>query len=312
MFDAISIGSCIVELAPTTSGAPLAQAQALNLFPSGSATNFAFAAARLGLKVSLISRVGQDELGAFITTRLKNAGVDISHILPTPGILTSLSICRVDGKGEKFFYFYRFPGYSDPLCELSPEDLNDEFLSQGKLLHFSEACVREPKLRQVVFLAAQKVRARGGRILYCPNFRGIWRDGEEEMKALQRKTVALADLLILNEQEAAIITGRPAEEAGKILLEWGPEAVVITAGGKGAQLFSAQENEFVPAHQVPVIYDVGAGDTFQAGFVAGLSWGKSLVESVRLGVAAAALRISRSGDPAALPTAEEVRELIAR
>jgi 2-dehydro-3-deoxygluconokinase len=310
MFDVISIGSCIVELAPTQPGLPLAQAETLQMFPSGSAANFAFAAARLGLKIAFISRVGTDELGQFMINRLSGAGVEVSHVLETPGQYTSTSLCWADGKGKKVFYLYRFPGFSDPLGELTSQDVQDDFLSQGRLLHFSEACVREPKLREVTFQIAARFKALGGRILYCPNFRGVWRTGEADMQTAQRQAVALADLLILNEEEATLIAGQPIAQAGLELREMGPRAVVITSGDKGARLFCDEEEAFVAAHKVPVIYDVGAGDTFQAGFVAGQSWGKDYIESVRIGGAAAALRVSRSGDPANLPTAQEVAELL--
>lgn len=312
MLDVISIGSCLAELTPSRPGVPLAQADVLEFFPSGSSANFALAAARLGLQTALVSRVGDDELAGVITSRLQRAGIDTSHILATPGQLTSLSLCWADGKGKKFFYHYRFPGFSDPLAELTNEDLEDSFLGQGRLLHFSEACVREPKLRAVVFAIAARFHKQGGKLLYCPNYRGPWRSGEADMKAAQRQAVALADYLILNEEEAAIITDKPFEQAGAALKGWGPAAVVITRGEAGATLFSRGKQISVPAYQVPVVYDVGAGDTFQAGFVAGLSWGMKLIESVHIGAAAAALRITRSGDPALLPTARTVRDFVAR
>ena len=311
MLDVISIGSCIVELTPARPGLPLASAGPLEIFPSGASANFALAAARLGLQVALVSRVGEDELGPFLKARLQQGQVDVSHILPTPGQFTPLSLCWADGQGKKFFYHYRFPDYSDPLCELSPEEIEDDFLAGGRLLHLSEACVRESRLRRAVFEIAARFRSLGGLILYCPNYRGVWRDGEEEMKAAQRQAVAQADWLILNEEEAAIITGAPPASAGPVLKEWGPSAVVITCGEKGARFFSEEEEGFIPAYEVPVVYDVGAGDTFQAGFVAGRSWGMSFAESVRVGAAAAAMRITRSGDPALLPTARAVRDFIA-
>ncbi|NIM05396.1 MAG: hypothetical protein GTO55_04755 [Armatimonadetes bacterium] len=312
MLDVISIGSCIAELTPARPGQPLACGGPLEIFPSGAAGNFALAAARLGLKVALASRVGEDELGTFVKKRFQDSGVEVSHILPTPGQFTPLSLCWADGTGKKFFYHYRFPGFSDPLCELRSEDLEDEFIADGRLLHFSEACIREAGLRDIVFQIVARFRARGGRVLYCPNYRGLWRDGEERMKAAQKRAVALADYLILNDEEAGVITGEPLEKAASMLRELGPSALVITSGEKGARLFSEEDEAFIPAYKVSVVYDVGAGDTFQAGFVAGLSWGMKLLESVRLGAAVAALRITRSGAPGSLPTAREVKDYIAQ
>jgi 2-dehydro-3-deoxygluconokinase len=130
------------------------------------------------------------------------------------------------------------------------------------------------------------------------------------MLAAQRRAIGLADWVILNEEEAAVITGQPLEKAGAALQALGPEAVVITQGKGGARLFSAEENVFIPAYAVPVIYDVGAGDTFQAGFVAGKSWGMSFADSVRAGAATAALRISKTGETENLPTEEAVKKFL--
>lgn len=312
MFNVISLGSCIAELAPTEPGMPLSQAHYLEMFPSGSSANFAFAAARLGLKVALVSRVGEDELGQFMLTRLQQAGVDTSHILTTPNQYTSLSVCWADGKGKKYFYLYRFPGFSDPLNELSSSDLEDEFLAQGRVMHFSEACVREPAIRAQVFAIAERFRSKGGHILYCPNYRGVWRVGREEMITAQRQAVSLADFVALNQEEADIISGESTDNVGSALRALGPSLVAVTNGDKGAYLFSDEGDAHIPAHTVPVIYDVGAGDTFQAGLVAGINWGMSHIDCARLGAAAAALRVSRSGDPANLPTAEEARELMGK
>jgi len=237
--------------------------------------------------------------------------VDTSHVFSTPEQLTSLSLCWADGKGGKQFYFYRFPGFSDPLAELTPKEVEDEFLAQGKLLHFSEAGLREAKLRETTFNLAERFRATGGKVLYCPNYRGVWREGKAAMLTAQRRAISLANWLILNEEEAEVVTGQPLEKAGASLRIMGPEAVVVTQGKDGAWLFSAEETVFIPAYEVPVIYDVGAGDTFQAGFVAGRSWGMSFADSVLAGAAAAALRISRSGEPENLPNDEEVKRFLA-
>jgi len=310
MFDVISLGSCIAEFTPVDYGQSLAAGGALQLLPAGSSANFCFAVAKLGMKVAFISKVGRDELGEFIISRLQGARVDTSHVLTDAAQLTSLSLCWADGKGGKRFYFYRFPEFSDPLAKLTPQEVEDDFLAQGKLLHFSEAALREPGLRAVTFNLVERFRAAGGKALYCPNYRGVWREGKTAMLAAQRWAIAMADWVILNEEEATVITERPLEAAEAALQTVGPEAVVITQGKKGARLLTAEGRVFIPAYKVPVIYDVGAGDTFQAGFVAGRSWGLSFADSVRAGAAAAALRISRSGKPENLPSREAVQTFL--
>ena len=124
--DLLVIGTALVEITPDQPGASLVAAEKLIPFPSGAAANFALALARLGRKVGFFSRVGDDELGQWLCERLAQHGVDTSLVAAVPGQLTTVSFCWMDGAGAKTFYFYRFPGYCDPMGRFCDQPLTDD------------------------------------------------------------------------------------------------------------------------------------------------------------------------------------------
>ncbi len=126
--DVVVIGSALVELTPELPGRSLEDAERLVPMPAGSAGNFAMALAALGLKVGFLSRVGHDELGRWLIKHLARHGIDTDLIKPVAGQLTPVSFCWADRFGQKTFYFYRVPDFSDPMASLTPAMLDEEEL----------------------------------------------------------------------------------------------------------------------------------------------------------------------------------------
>jgi fructokinase len=306
--EVLALGSALVELTPTTAGLSVAQADSYTALPSGATANFCVALARLGIKVALATRVGDDELGHWLRGKLAGYGVDMTHARAVPGQQTPVSFCWMDQGGEKTFYFYRFPGFSDPLAAWDGEPVGDEVLSAARLFDFSEATVRAEPLRSVSLQTARRARELGVRVCYAVNYRaGSWREPLETVIAVQREALALADIALMNREEAALLTGCAAPSADDLRV-LGPELIAVTAGVEGSWIITPAEEFHLPARPVPVHYDIGAGDTYHAGLLAGLLRGLTPAEAARFATGAAALRICRTADLSCLPTWEEVWE----
>lgn len=305
--DVLAIGTALVELTPRKPGQSVAQADHYEALPSGATSNFCIALAKLGLKVGLATRVGDDELGQWLLHRLNEFGVDTASTRVVPGQKTPVSFCWMNQSGEKTFYFYRFAGYSDPMQEFGREPLTDAELGRARLFDFSEATIRCEPLRSISFDLAQRARGLGSQVAYAMNYRASqWQEPPDQVAAIQRQALALADIALMNEEEARLVSGIadfPAREGSG--LERPRSVLAITAGGQGARIITRDLDEHIPAPKVEVRYDIGAGDTFHAGFVAGLLRGHDPVMAGRIGSAAAALRISREADMRSLPTWEE-------
>jgi sugar/nucleoside kinase (ribokinase family) len=127
--------------------------------------------------------------------------------------------------------------------------------------------------------------------------------------AVQRDACSCADIVLMNNEEAAAVTGTADDvKAASEISALGPEIVVITAGEDGATVLADGRASHVPARDVEVVYDIGAGDTFHAGLLAARLAGMGPEEATRFASDAAALRISRDATEGN-PTFDEVQRL---
>jgi len=307
----LTMGSVMVEITPLQEGQPLREAEMLLPLPSGAATNFAVAARRLGVAVGLVSRVGDDEWGQWLRTKLAQLEIDVRHIGVTPNQYSTVSFCWMDRQGAKTFYFYRFPGYCDPLGALEPKDVRREWFDGARWFDFAEATIRAEPLRSAAFEAARLARQAGCTVSYAVNYRPSgWSGREEEMVATQRRAMAAADAAVMNADEAGLITGvADPQAAAREVSNLGPRVVAVTAGASGAWLWNDGQVTFIPAYDVQVMYDIGAGDAFHAGLVVGLLRGLDPERAGRLAAAVAALKISRPPALNHLPRWEEAATL---
>ncbi len=287
-------------IVPQRAGRPLAEAERFVPLPSGAAANFAIALAALGAQVGFMSRVGADELGGWLVARLGACGISTELIKPVPGQLTPVSFCWADGAGEKSFYFYRFPRFSDPMGTFTIDQVDQSEVLLARVLDFTEATIRAQPLRDAAFRAAAIAREAGRTVCYAVNYRpDSWREPLPAIRTIQQQAIAAADLVLMNEEEARFIFAtEDLSEALARASELGPLVVVATCGERGALVGCDGQQTEIAAYSVPVVYDVGAGDSFHAGFIAGYLRGMPAPQAARLGAAAAALKISR---PASAP-----------
>jgi fructokinase len=295
-FDVLTVGSAMVEITPSEMGRPLSEVETMVPLPSGSAANFAAVLAALGVDVALLARVGDDELGSWLIDRLARRGITTDLILPVGGQRTPVSFAWMDQGGEKTFYFYRFPGFSDPMAELRPEDIGDDEVRRCRLFDVTEATMRNEPLRSAALAGARRARDAGREVCYAVNYRpSAWHgQSEDEIIAVQREACACADIVLMNTEEAAVVTGTDeVEQAASEIAGLGVRIVVITAGEDGATLLADGDLCHLPARNVEIVYDIGAGDTFHAGLLAAHLKGMPPKAAARFASDAAALRISR-------------------
>lgn len=291
--DVVTLGMMMAEMSPPRHGVSIAQADSLMLFPAGSATIFSVALARLGSRVGLISKVGEDELGRWMLRTLQDFGIDTTAITVVSGQLTPLSLASVDERGDKSYAFYRFGDTCDPLATLTARDVDDGYLARGRVFDFTEGSVRSASLREASLRLAGRARELSRVVCFNPNYRArSWAGGPEEARWALRKALALADLAIMNEAEACLIADEPSvADAARWLARHGPSTLVITRGRDPTVVASGRAVTVVPVFDVDVVYDIGAGDVFHAGFVAVWRPGADPGPCAAFAAAAAAIKI---------------------
>src|SRR5215207_6305109 len=234
--DVLTLGMMMGEVAPPRAGVGFGDGRGLVLFPSGSMTIFALALARLGARVGLLSRVGDDDLGRWMRERVEDAGIDTQGVATVVGQLTPLALASVDTSGKKSFSYYRFAGISDPLASLRAADVPDAALRRARVFDFGEASLRSPLMRAETLLLVQRARALGLAVCYTPNYRAsAWGGGAAEEAHVQRQALALADVVLMNAEESELLSGcSDPNGAAHRIVDLGPSVVVITYGSQGA------------------------------------------------------------------------------
>lgn len=267
----------------------------LQIIPGGKGANQAVAAARQGVKTAMLGRVGSDSFAPFLIDNLKANQVDTSHVIADSSA-TGTAIIVVDANGQNSIVLS--PGANG---NVSPADVDSASFSNSKLL-LLQLEIPTP----TVLHAAQQARANGLTVILNP----------APAKPLPAELISTVDILIPNESELSLLTGLPvndatsAEKAAKEIMKQGVKTVIVTLGGKGALLVTAQQTTQVDTYKVNVVDTTAAGDAFIGGFASALLSGKSLEDSVRHGCACGALATTKFGAQPSLPTKEEVEKII--
>ena len=249
----------------------------------GKGANQAAAAARSGTKPVFVSAVGDDDAGHGLLTELEAVGVDASHLLVTPDAPTGVALIIVDANGENSIVVAAGANLALDPTETAAT-ISDLVATGSVVLSQIEIAVA------VVEAGARATAERGGRFVL----------NLSPSQPVAADVLALADPLIVNETEAADLSGLPigsvddAEAAATALLER-TTSVVVTLGGDGVVFADASGIYFLPSHKVTVVDTTGAGDAFAGALAAQLSQGATLADAVQAGTAAGALAVQHLG-----------------
>ncbi len=270
-------------------------------FGGGKGANQAIAAARLGAPVMLLGAVGSDAYGGDRLVDLIQSGVDTSAVSRQHGIPSGIALIQVNASAENTITIV--PGAN---WTITPEQLDREL---PRILRSDDLLCCQAELPLETITRALEIAGRIGavRVLnVAPVISGV------------RGLVPLADILIVNEVEAADLTGVldvGPESAGRItevLSRLGSAIVIITLGANGAYVRSPDFAGLVPSPPVPVVDTTGAGDAFIGAFMAWLAEGQPVEQAVRAGVAAGALAVQVPGAQNSLPAREALTAFLRR
>jgi 5-dehydro-2-deoxygluconokinase len=304
--EVLTVGRVSVDLYPEQIGVPLAEVRTFRKLLGGSPTNVAVAAARLGRRAALVTKVGDDPFGEYVRDALAGFGVDPSFVGTHPTLRTPLAFCEIFPPDRFPLLFYRDPKAPDlELGELGA------VASEARLLWTTGTGLSEEPSRSVTLAALAR---RGGRefVVHDLDYRaGFW-ESPDEAARWNRKALASTTVVVGNAEEVAVTLGEELgpEAAAHALLALGPELAVVKRGGDGALGATRGEIVEVPAVGIEVLNGLGAGDAFGGALCHGLLAEWPLERTLRFANAAGALVASRLGCADDMPTAAEVEELL--
>jgi 5-dehydro-2-deoxygluconokinase len=293
MIEAAVLGRVGIDLYPNQIETPLKDVRTYTRFVGGFAGNVATGLARLGVRVAIVSRVGDDGHGEFVREFLAGEGVDVRFLPTDPYWPTPPTFCEVWPPDRFPITFYRKP--TAPDWQLSPEDFDLEEIAGASLLYATGTGLAQSPSRETTLEA---MRAHRGTTIFDLDWRPtLWEDPHEYPR-LAREAMEAADLVIGNETEVGA--------AGAA----GVEPLVLKRGEHGATVYPDGEEIDVPGRPVEVVNGLGAGDAFAAALGHALVRGLPLVEGVSRANVAGAIVASQLACSEAMPRLEELEEAL--
>jgi sugar/nucleoside kinase (ribokinase family) len=277
------------------------------LFPGGSAANTAAALSRLGEPCSFVGAVGDDAFGRVAIDGLADSGVDVEGVVTTGTSPTVTVIAVVQPGGDRLIYVWPPAGgaHGALLSEVAVASVPG-----ASWLHVSGICLRTSPSREALLAAMMEARSRGTTVSFDLNLRlenWGWDDGFREVV---EAAIDLSDVVMgAAADEITSLTGTDDPEAAAIELAGTERLVVARLGRDGAVAVSKEETVWSPGFDVPVMNTLGAGDAFDAGFIAARSHGETVAGALLWGNAVAALTITKPGARSS-PTRREVEVLL--
>ena len=307
-FDVITTGRIGVDIYPLQTGVGLEQVETFGKFLGGSATNVAVAAAKYGLNSAVITKVGNDPFGNFLIEELERLKVDTSFVGRDQNYKTPVVFCEIFPPDDFPIYFYREPKAPD--MEVSEADLDLMAISEAKIFWSTVTGLSQEPSRSAN-LAALRARARKAHTILDLDYRSVFWGSPDLATAEIAKALPLVTVAIGNKEECQVAAGEtePAR-AADALLERGVELAIVKQGPKGVFAKTKNESVEVPPHFVEVVNGLGAGDSFGGALCFGLLQQWPLEKILRFANIAGAIVASRLECSTAMPTFEEVSEIM--
>lgn len=301
------LGRVNVDLYAEQLHTPLSAVLSFHKYLGGSAGNTAVGLGRLGARVGLISRVGSDEFGTFLLQRLQEEGVDPGMVKADPAHPTALAFAAIFPPGDSRVLFYRKPCADN--C-LTSGDIDDSKL--GGMLVLAATALAESPAREAALYALQANRERGGINVMDVDWRPMLWASEQDARLYYRLALRMTDIVLANEPELEFAGGSAdPEAAARAIMALGPRQVVAKRGGAGVLLFGEGGALNIPPFRVEVMNTLGAGDGFGAAYCYAVLQGWSPERCLTFAAAAGAIVVSRHSCSEAMPTRQEVEQLIA-
>nr|WP_316641882.1 5-dehydro-2-deoxygluconokinase [uncultured Roseateles sp.] len=321
--DLACLGRLAVDLYAQQLGSRLEDVSSFAKYLGGSSANIAFGAARLGLRAAMISRVGDEQMGRFLTETLQREGCDTTQLQIDAQRLTALVLLGLKDRDTFPLLFYR-ENCAD--MALAADAISEDFIAGCRALlitgtHLSTPTVLAASERALGFAQRHGV-LRVLDIDYRPVLWGLTARGEganrfvadAAVTARLKAVLPQFDLLIGTEEEFLIAGGVPGDLLASLraVRAVTQAALVVKLGAAGCCFIDGEIPErladavTVRGERIAVMNVLGAGDAFAAGLMTGLLRGQGFEQAARLANACGAIVVSRHGCAPAMPTPAEL------
>ncbi len=271
---------------------------------------FACGAARLGLTVAFIGVCGDDVFGHFMLDEMQKRNVDVSNMIIRPDGQTGLSVILNQPfdpsarSGQRFAQGDRaILTHLGLIADLQASDIPDSLLRQTRHLHVASYFL-QTKLQPDLPALFRRAHSLGSTTSLDTNY-----DPSEKWLGFD-ELLLVTDVFLPNKTEALSITKSDDVESASMQLASKSRLVAIKLGADGALACNGEEVTHSDSISVNVVDTVGAGDTFDAGFIYGYLSNWPLARSLRLACVCGAISTQKAGGTEGQPTLDEAMKYV--
>ena len=293
--DILTLGEALVEVMRTEIDQPLDRpALFTGPYPSGAPFIFAMQAARLDAQVAAIGAVGSDAFGRCLLDQLELDGVDTRGVSVLDTHTTGVAFVAYNGDGSRDFVFHIAQAAGGQITE----SIIDESLFDGlKCLHLMGSTLSiSPDVLRAGLRALELAERAGAKFSFDPNLRPELLSAEHARVAFA-PFIAAADVIIPTADELLLLTGAADLNAAidGLLADRPGRVIVVTQGAAGCTVYTEQGAQQVPGFPVEEVDPTGAGDCFDAGFLARWLAGDEPARAAAFANACGALAVTAKG-----------------
>lgn len=306
--DVLSIGRVSVDLYADQPHVGFDGQQTFTKSVGGSPTNVAVAAARLGRRAAIVTKVGADGFGSYVRRRLQDWGVDTTFVGVQPDAQTPLALAALDPPETPDVVFYRGPAAPD--TTLTVDDVPEQVIRDCGLLWISQGSLAQGSTATAC-LDWLAVRDRADHTVLDLDYRAaLWPD-RAAARAMAARAIGLATVVVGNREECEVAVGTAEPDAAAdALIEAGVTLAIIKLGADGALLVTAEARHRIAPTPVDLVCGLGAGDAFGGALCHGLLSGWDLPRIGRFANAAGALVSTRLTCADAMPSIDELELMV--
>lgn len=304
------VGRVGMDLSPEPAGTGIEDATQMMVAMGGSSANIAAGLVKFGARAALVTRVSDDAVGRYCVNQLQAYGVDATHVRPIAGEFRNSLALYETRVADHNSVIYR-NGAAD--FQMSVADVEAVDYSQfGALITAGTVFAAEPS-RTAAFRTFELARAAGLPVIFDVDYRPYSWPSPQVAEEVLSRAGALSDVIVANDEEFGFMAGGIDKglDKARALAETTASIVVYKMGAEGAITFAQGTETRTGIYTVEALKPTGAGDSFMAGFLAGLGEGRSLQDAVLRGSACAAIVVAKPGCAPAMPDAAALEAFLA-
>ncbi|MBK7711880.1 MAG: carbohydrate kinase family protein [Bacteroidales bacterium] len=273
-------------------------AKSMSVTLGSSSAIFASNLSALGPRVAFIGKIGKDNFAEVVLSSLEGKNVDTSHIIRSESLSTGATIVLNYNQDRANV---TYPG---AMNDLKLEDIDFGFLSGARHMHFAN-CFMQPGIRHDLIPLFRKAKELG----LTTSLDTQW-DPEEKWELPLEELLPYVDIFLPNMAEFKFLSGCSTIEAGISKLKKFARIIVIKNGSEGALMWDGNDLSEQPAFINDTVVDcVGAGDSFDAGFIKDFIQNLPLKSCLETGALTGAINTTRAGGTGAFENQETVRKI---